>query len=67
MKGNINMAKFTKKQSDLKDYMIKNDLILEDVMEVVLLDLDWMNPISINQLCDEMKKKLTNKCLKEAA
>lgn len=61
------MAKLNQKQLDLKNYMIKNDLILEDVMEVVLLDLDWMNPISVNQMCNEMKKKLTSKCLKEAA
>ena len=64
--------KLNKKQKDLKDYMIKNDLILEDVMEVVLKDDKSWNPIRISFVCNELKQTLTKKCVglkitKEAA
>jgi hypothetical protein len=66
MKGNT-MAKLNQKQEDLKNYMIKNDWILEEVMELVLIDMGCMNPPGIHQTCKEMETTLTNKCLKEAA
>ena len=43
--------------------MIKNDLILEDVMEVVLKDDKSWNPIRISLVCNELKKELTKKCV----
>ena len=61
------MAKLNQKQLDLKNYMIKNDWILEEVMEVVFIDCGSMNTPVINQRCDELKNKLTAKTLKEAA
>jgi len=61
------MAKLNQKQKDLKNYMIKNDWILEEVMEVVFIDCGFMNPPGINQTCDELKNKLQNKLIKEAA
>ena len=61
------MAKLNQKQLDLKNYIIKNDWILEEVMEVVFIDCGSMNTPGINQRCDELKNKLTAKTLKEAA
>ena len=43
--------------------MLKNDLILEDVMEVVLKDDKSWNPIRISLVCNELKKELTKKCV----
>lgn len=64
--------KLNQKQLDLKKYMLKNDLILEDVMEVVLKDDKSWNPIRISLVCNELKQALTKKCVglkitKEAA
>ena len=61
------MAKLNQKQLDLKNYMIKNDWILEEAMEVVFIDCGFMKPPGINQKCDELKNKLTAKTMKEAA
>jgi len=66
-KGGYLMAKLNQKQLDLKNYMIKNDWILEEAMEVVFIDCGFMNPPGINQKCDELKNKLTAKTMKEAA
>ena len=48
------MAKLNQKQLDLKNYMIKNDWILEEVMEVVFIECGSMNTPGINQRCDEL-------------
>jgi len=61
------MAKLNQKQKDLKNYMIKNDWILEEVMELVLTDMNFMNPPGIHQTCKEMETTLQNKLLKGAA
>lgn len=60
-------VKLNKKQKDLKDYMIKNDLILEDVVEVVAIDAKLMNPPGIYQMTTKLQKDLNNKLTKEAA
>lgn len=56
------MAKLNKKQIDLKNFMIKNDLILEDVVEVVAIDAKLMNPPGIFQMTTKLQKDLIKKC-----
>ena len=55
------MARLNQKQKDLKNYMIKNDWILDEVIELVLIDMGSMNFPGIHQTCKEMETVLTNK------